>query len=66
MKYILVVLTALTLALFISFKLDQRYAEGVAHGVKTALHLPASEALEVACASLWVGEQNKKAAERGL
>lgn len=40
---------------------DMRYQEGVADGAKKALdvHRP-SEALEVACAGLWVGQQNQK------
>lgn len=40
---------------------DMRYQEGVADGERKALdvHRP-SEALEVACAGLWVGQQNQK------
>lgn len=40
---------------------DMRYQEGLADGAKKALdvHRP-SEALEIACAGLWVGQQNQK------
>jgi hypothetical protein len=61
MKFILAFCTIATIVLLVMHRMDQRYAEGVAHGVKTALHLPPSEALEVTCASLWIGEQAKKA-----
>lgn len=61
MKYIFAFCVVATMALWIPHRMDQRYQEGVAHGVRTALHLPPSEALEVTCASLWVGEQAKKA-----
>lgn len=61
MKIILVLLITAVMALWIPFKMDQRYAEGVEHGRKTALNVTnPSEALEVACVSLWVNEQNKK------
>lgn len=38
-----------------------RYEEGLADGAKKALdvHKP-TEALEIACAGLWVGQQNQK------
>jgi hypothetical protein len=38
-----------------------RYQEGVRDGAKKAIdiHNP-SEQLEIACAGLWIGEQNKK------
>ena len=61
MKYILAFCVIATAYLLITHRMDQRYQEGVAHGVKTALHLPPSDALEVTCASLWIGEQAKKA-----
>ena len=36
--------------------------EGIAEGMKKALSInPVSEELEMTCAGLWVGEQNKKA-----
>lgn len=61
MKYVLAFCTIATIVLLVMHRMEQRYQEGVAHGVKTALHLPPSEALEVTCASLWIGEQAKKA-----
>ena len=61
MKYVFWILVVLVAALWIPHRMEQRYQEGVAHGVRTALHLPPSEALEVTCASLWIGEQAKKA-----
>ena len=61
MKYIFGFCIIATAYLLITHRMEQRYQEGVAHGVKTALHLPPSEALEITCASLWVGEQAKKA-----
>ena len=37
------------------------YDNGLKDGCKKALKInPPSEAMEVACAALWVGEQNKK------
>lgn len=39
---------------------------GTMHGKKVALQIPASEALEIICLSLWVGEENKKFVQRGL
>ena len=61
MKYVLLFCIVALMALWIPHRMEQRYQEGVAHGVRTALHLPPSEALEVTCASLWIGEQAKKA-----
>lgn len=65
MKYILAFCTIATVVLLIMHRMDQRYAEGLADGRRTALKVnPPSEALELACLSLWVGEQNKKAAKK--
>lgn len=64
MKYILVFCIVAVMALWIPHRMDQKYAEGVAEGKRLALQTtPPSEALEVACVSMWVGEQNKKAAK---
>lgn len=64
MKYVLIFCIVALMALWIPFKMDQRYAEGMAEGKRLALQTtPPSEALEVACVSLWVGDQNKKAAK---
>ena len=64
MKYILIFCIVAVMALWIPHRMDQKYAEGVAEGKRLALRItPPSEALEVACVSMWVGEQNKKAAK---
>lgn len=64
MKYVFALLVIMTMALWIPHRMDMRYAEGVAEGKRLALQIsPPSEALEVACVSMWVGEQNKKAAK---
>ena len=65
MKYIFILLVIAVAALWIPHRMDQRYAEGVAEGRRTALHTtPVSEELEMVCAGLWVGEQAKKVQER--
>jgi hypothetical protein len=61
-KYILV--TALVVVFYLLIK--QRYTDedqaGYAEGMRVALKTnPPSEELEMVCAGLWVGEQNKKA-----
>jgi len=41
--------------------LDRQYNRGFAEGRSAALKTnPPSEELEIACAGLWIGEQNKK------
>lgn len=56
------VLTILALIYFmVQNKFDDKYQAGYAAGVKQALKTnPPSEELELVCAGLWVGEQNKK------
>lgn len=62
MKYVLVFCIVGVMALWIPHRMDVRYAEGLADGKRTALNLnPPSEALEITCLSLWVGNENKKA-----
>ena len=62
MKYVLSFCVIATIVLLVMHRMDTRYAEGLADGRRTALNLnPPSEALEVACLSLWVGNENKKA-----
>ena len=64
MKYMLVLIIVGILSLWIPHRMDQRYAEGLAEGRRTALHTtPVSEELELVCAGLWVGEQAKKASK---
>jgi hypothetical protein len=44
--------------------MDVRYQEGLAEGKRIALNTTnPSHALETACLTMWVGEQNKKAAK---
>ena len=67
MKYIFALLVILTMALWIPHRMDQKYAEGVAEGKRLALRItPPSDALETACLSLWVSQQNKKAAAKEI
>ena len=64
MKYVFAFCFIATLVLMVMHRLDKRYEEGFAEGRRTALSTtPPSEALEVACVSLWVGNENKKAAK---
>ena len=67
MKYILVLLIGVVVYLMVQNKFDDKYEHGYADGIKSALRTnPPSEELEVVCAGLWVGEQNKKFMERKL
>ena len=67
MKYVLVFCIIATSALIITHQFDVRYQEGIAEGKRLALNTTnPSHALENACLSLWVGEQNKKAAKGDL
>ena len=67
MKYVLVFCIVAIMALWIPHRMDQKYAEGVAEGKRLALRItPPSEALETACLSLWVSQQNKKAAAKEI
>jgi hypothetical protein len=67
MKYILVFCILATATLLLTNRLDARYQEGLAEGKRIALNTTnPSHALENACLSLWVGEQNKKAAKEDL
>lgn len=62
MKIMLVLIVVGIAALWIPHRMDQKYAEGIAEGKRIALNAnPPSEALEVACVSLWVGNENKRA-----
>jgi hypothetical protein len=47
--------------LFVDYRIDKAHAEGFKVGMNYALKTnPPSEQLELVCAGLWVGEQNKK------
>lgn len=66
MKYIFVLILSMIMALWIPHRMEQKYQEGVLEGRRTALHtVPISEELEMVCAGLWVGEQNKKYYQKG-
>ena len=48
--------------LYMDHQVDKAHAEGFSVGMRYALKSdPPSEQLEMVCAGLWVGEQNKKA-----
>ncbi len=65
MKYILAFCIVATAILLITHRMDQRYQEGLAEGRRTALDTRSpSDALENACLSLWVSDQNKKYVEK--
>jgi len=61
MKIILVLLITATLYLLISNRISDEYQAGYAEGLRVVLKTnPPSQELEMVCAGLWVGEQNKK------
>lgn len=67
MKVILIFCVLGTAILLITHRMDMRYHEGIAEGKRVALNTTnPSHALENACLSLWIGEQNKKAAKEDL
>ena len=65
MNYVIAILIAGTVYLMIDFGLEKQYERGYLAGHKAALITdPVSEDLEIVCASLWVGQQNKKVWEK--
>jgi hypothetical protein len=65
MKTILVLMTVAIAYLLIQNRFDDKYQAGYADAMKEALKTnPPSQELEMVCAGLWVGEQNKKYWER--
>jgi hypothetical protein len=51
--------------LYMDHQVDKAHAEGFSVGMRYALKSdPPSQELEMVCAGLWVGEQNKKAHDR--
>jgi hypothetical protein len=61
MKYVLGTLLTIIIVMLAEMRFNDQYARGYADGVKEALRTnPPSEELEMVCAGLWVGEQNKK------
>lgn len=62
MRYLVEAIFAVIFVL-IGYQMGKTY--GIAEGLNTALKTnPPSEELEMVCAGLWVGEQNKKYMEK--
>ena len=67
MKIILVLMTVTIFYLLVQNRFDDKYQAGYAAGLKEALKTnPPSEELEMTCAGLWVGEQNRRYFQKGL
>lgn len=65
MKYMTWIALGLCTYLLVDFSLEKSYEKGYVAGHKAALITdPVSDDLEIVCASLWVGQQNKKHAEK--
>lgn len=61
MKTLLVVITVAIIYLLIQNRIKDEYKAGYAEGMRVALKTnPPSEELEMVCAGLWVGDQNKR------
>ena len=61
MKVVLVLVILGLIYFMVQDRFDDKYQKGYADGLKAALKTnPPSEELEMVCAGLWVGEQNKK------
>lgn len=61
MKSILIVGIMLFVGVLVHNRIKDEYKAGYAEGMRVALKTnPPSEELEVTCAALWVGEQNKQ------
>jgi hypothetical protein len=61
-KYVLVTALVVVLYTLVRQRYTDEYQAGYAEGMRVALKTnPPSEELELVCAGLWVGEQNKKA-----
>lgn len=65
MKYIAILFIVFLVYLLMQSAFERQYNAGVREGRGMALKTnPPSEELEIVCAGLWVGEQNKKFMER--
>lgn len=65
MKYVLILCVIGVLWFMVNSRLEQAHSEGFKLGMHYALkNNPPSEELEMVCAGLWVGNQNKKAWEK--
>lgn len=61
MKVVLVLMILVLIYFMVQNKFSDKYEQGYADGIKNALKTnPPSEDLELVCAGLWIGEQNKK------
>ena len=60
-KYVLITLLTLLMWVMVNDRIDQAHSEGFKLGMHYALKKdPPSEELELACAGLWVGQQNRR------
>ncbi len=67
MKYVLVFCIFGITLILMDGRADRAYADGFRQGIKNSLNTnPPSEELELTCAGLWIGEQNKKQFRKGL
>lgn len=65
-KYILVAAIVLVSYLLVQQRYSDEYQAGYAEGLRVALKTnPPSQELEMVCAGLWVGEQNRKYFNKG-
>ena len=67
MKVALVLTILALIYSMVQNRFDDKYQAGYAAGIKEALKTnPPSEELEMVCAGLWVGEQNRRYFNKGL
>lgn len=65
MRYVIAIVIGLSVYLMFDFALERQYHKGYVAGHKAALITdPVSDDLELVCAALWVGQQNRKHAEK--
>ena len=65
MKGILIIILVASLGMLIHNRLEAEYQRGFAEATKSILKTnPPSEELELVCAGLWIGEQNRKYFEK--
>lgn len=61
MKSILIILILSFVGVLVQNRIKDEYRAGYAEGMRVALKTnPPSEELEMVCAGLWVGDQNKR------
>ena len=65
-KYVLVTALVVVLYTLVRQRYTDEYQSGYAEGLRVALKTnPPSQELEMVCAGLWVGEQNRKYFNKG-